>query len=175
MGTRRSVPAICSTSENHADAADTKKLKVDRALISKSFKDAIQKNHPHFFLDDLAIEFKRGGTLSDAWNDRNSKNTESKADTRADIRGQLMSYGERHLYFQHRTGLFMLFVNDSEFRVIRWDRSGCLVTEALSYVESPEHTKKLLQFLYAYSKASPEQRDIDITATRLSKDSWGWQ
>ena len=47
----------------------------------------------------------------------------SKADTRTDIRGQVASYDERRLYFQHRTGLFMLFVNGGEFRVIRWDRS----------------------------------------------------
>ncbi|PIL29455.1 hypothetical protein GSI_08397 [Ganoderma sinense ZZ0214-1] len=69
----------------------------------------------------------------------------------------------------------MLFVNGGEFRVIRWDRSGCIVTEALNYVESPDHTKKLLRFLYAYSQATPEQRGIDTTATRLSKDSCGWQ
>ena len=144
-------------------------------MISTVFKDIIQKNRPNYSLDDLAIEMKRGGTDNDAWDDRANKNTESMADSRFRVRGQLMSYGERHFYFQHRTALFMLFVNGGEFRVIRWDRSGCVVTEALNYVESPEHTKKLLQFLYAYSTATPEERGIDTTATRLSKDSCGWK
>ncbi|KAI1784665.1 hypothetical protein LXA43DRAFT_954783 [Ganoderma leucocontextum] len=166
---------LLNISENHADVTDAKKLKVDGALISTLHKDLIQKNRPNFFLDDLSIEFKRGGTSNDAWDDRTSKNMESRATSRLAVRGQLMSYGERHFYFQHRMGLFMLFVNGGEFRIIRWDRSGCIVTEALNYVETAEHTKKLLQFLYAYSKAKPEQRGIDTTATRLSKDSCGWK
>ena len=86
-----------------------------------------------------------------------------------------MSYGERIYLFQHRTGLFMLVVNGNQFRVVRWDRSGCIVTESLNYVDTPEHTAKLLQFLYAYSKATPEQRGFDPTATRLSGDSCGWK
>ena len=143
-------------------------------MISTQDKHLVQKGRPNFPLDDLSIEFKRGGTETDAWDDRTGKNIEAGADSRILIRGQLMSYGERHFYFQHRT-LFMLFVNGGEFRIIRWDRSGCIVTEALSYVESVEHTKKLLQFLYAYSMATPEQRGLDTTATRLSKDSCGWQ
>ncbi|KAM5544459.1 hypothetical protein V8D89_002119 [Ganoderma adspersum] len=162
-------------SENHPDPTDPKGLKIDGAMISTVFKDAIQKNRPNYSLNDLTIEMKCGGTENDAWDDRANKNMESMAEKRFKVRGQLMSYGERHLYFQHRTALFMLFINGGEFRVIRWDRSGCIVTEALNYVETPEHTKKLLQFLYAYSQAMPEERGIDTTATRLSKDSCGWQ
>ncbi|KAI1784585.1 hypothetical protein LXA43DRAFT_929927 [Ganoderma leucocontextum] len=166
---------LLNISENHADVIDTKKYKVDGALISTCDKHLIQAGRPNFFLDDLSIEFKRGGTENDAWDDRTNKNVEASADSRIDVRGQLMSYGERHFYFQHRTGLFMLLVNGGEFRVIRWDRSGCIVTEALNYVDTVEHSKKLLQFLYAYSKAEPAQRGFDTTATRLSKDSCGWQ
>ncbi|KAI1784581.1 hypothetical protein LXA43DRAFT_901342 [Ganoderma leucocontextum] len=166
---------LLNISENHADVIDTKKYKVDAALISTCDRHLIQADRPNFFLDDLSIEFKRGGTENDAWDDRTNKNVEASADSRIDVRGQLMSYGERHFYFQHRTGLFMLLVNGGEFRVIRWDRSGCIVTEALNYVDTVEHTKKLLQFLYAYSKAEPAQRGFDTTATRLSKDSCGWQ
>ncbi|PIL29465.1 hypothetical protein GSI_08407 [Ganoderma sinense ZZ0214-1] len=94
-------------SENHPDTADPKGLKIDGAMISTLFKDAIKKNRPNYDLDDLAIEFKSGGTAeNDAWDDRAKKNMESMADTRFKVRGQLMSYGERHFYFQHRTGLF---------------------------------------------------------------------
>ena len=126
-------------------------------------------------LGDLGIQFKHDDTEEDAWNDRANKNIEADAYTRSGVCGQLMSYGERFFFFQHRTGLFMLLVNGGEFRVIRWDRSGCIVTEVLNYVDTPQHTKKLLQFFYAFSKATPIQRGVDPTATRLSKDSCGWQ
>ncbi|KAI1784568.1 hypothetical protein LXA43DRAFT_1122363 [Ganoderma leucocontextum] len=166
---------LLNISEKHFDGADTKKYKVDGSLIPLADQDIIEEGRPNFFLDDLFIEFKRGGTENDPWDNGAKKDIEADAAKRTRARGQLMSYGERHFCFQHRTGLFMLFVNGGEFRVIRWDRSGCIVTEALNYVETPEHTKKLLQFLYAYSKAKPEQRGIDPTVTRLSKDSCGWQ
>ncbi len=144
-------------------------------MISKADENLIEEGRPNFFLDDLAIEFKRGGTVNDAWDDRAKKDMEPDAFTRTGVRGQLMSYGERFFFFQHRTGLFMLLVNGDEFRVVRWDRSGCIVTEGLNYVDTPEHTKKLLQFFYAYSKATPEQRGMDPTATRLLQNSCGWQ
>ena len=144
-------------------------------MISKADAGLVEEGRPNFFLDDLPIEFKRGGTRYDAWDDRANKNMEADTDKRTGVRGQLMSYGERIYLFQHRTGLFMLLVNGYEFRVVRWDRSGCIVTEALNYVDTPEDTTKLLRFLYAYSKARPEQRGFDPTATRLSGDSCGWQ
>ncbi|KAI1784468.1 hypothetical protein LXA43DRAFT_1042241, partial [Ganoderma leucocontextum] len=164
---------LLNISENHADGTDSRKYKIDGALISVADQDLIEEGRPNFFLDDLSIEFKRGGTEKDAWDDHAKKDMEANALTRMGVRGQLMSYGERHFYFQHGTGLFMLLVNGGEFRVIRWDRSGCIVTEALNYVDTPEHTKKLLEFFYAYSKASPKQRGIDTTATRLPKKSCG--
>ena len=144
-------------------------------MISKADTELVEESRPNHMLGDLGIEFKHDDTENDAWNDRANKNIEADAYTRSGVRGQLMSYGERFFFFQHRTGLFMLLVNGGEFRVVRWDRSGCIVTEVLNYVDTPEHTKKLLQFFYALSKATPVQRGVDPTATRLSKDSCGWK
>ena len=144
-------------------------------MISKADTELVEESRPNHMLGDLGIEFKHDDTENDAWNDRANKNIEADAYTRSGVRGQLMSYGERFFFFQHRTGLFMLLVNGGEFRVVRWDRSGCIVTEVLNYVDTPQHTKKLLQFFYAFSKATPIQRGVDPTATRLSKDSCGWQ
>ncbi len=164
-------------SEKYADSADPKKCKIDGALISVLDKALINEGCPNWFLDDLTIQFKRGGTPTDAFDNRTHKfkETEAHASSRILVRGQLLSYDERVFFYQHRTALFMLFINGDEFRVIRWDRSGCIVTEALNYVETIDGTEKLLQFLYAYSQASPEQRGFDTTATRLSEDSCGWQ
>ncbi|PIL29454.1 hypothetical protein GSI_08396 [Ganoderma sinense ZZ0214-1] len=154
-----------------AGTTNCRRHQVYGALISQLDNHLVAKDQPNYFLDDLSVVFKRGGSQHDPWNTTGVVDP----DARADALDQLESHVERHFYFQHRTGLFMLFVNGAELRVIRWDRSRCIVTEALNYVESPGHTKKLLQFLYAYSQATPEQRGIDTTATRLSRDSCGWQ
>ena len=139
-------------------------------MISKLDEHLVQKGRSNVLLNDLPIVFKWGGAQNDLWDDP----TNAKIEADSDVLDQLMAYAERHFFSQHRTGLFMLFVNGHVFRIIRWDRSGCIVTEALNYVETPEHTKKHLHFPYAYSKANAEQRGIDTTATRLSKDSCGW-
>ncbi|PIL30039.1 hypothetical protein GSI_07951 [Ganoderma sinense ZZ0214-1] len=166
---------LLNVSETKADGTDTKKYRIDGALIPETDEELVDEGRPNYMLGDLGIEFKRGGTENDAWDSHAKKDMEADAYTRTGVRGQLMSYGERFFFFQHRTGLFMLLVNGDEFRVVRWDRSGCIVTEALNYVDTTEHTKKLLQFFYAFSKATPAQRGVDTTATRLSKDSCGWQ
>ncbi|PIL32428.1 hypothetical protein GSI_05130 [Ganoderma sinense ZZ0214-1] len=166
---------LLNISETKADGTDSKKYRIDGALIPETDEELIDEGRPNYMPGDLGIEFKRGGTVNDAWNDHPKKDVEADAYKRTGVRGQLMSYGERFFFFQHRTGLFMLLVNGDEFRVVRWDRSGCIVTEALNYVDTTEHTKKLLQFFYAFSKASPAQRGVDPTATRLSKDSCSWQ
>ncbi|PIL29468.1 hypothetical protein GSI_08410 [Ganoderma sinense ZZ0214-1] len=162
---------ILNLFDARAGTTNSKRHNVYGALISKSDNHLVQQDQPNYFLDDLSLVFKRGGAQHDPWNTTGVVDP----DARDDALDQLESHAERHFYFQHRTGLFMLFVNGAEFRVIRWDRSGCIVTEALNYVESPDHTKTLLRFLYAYSQATPEQRGIDITATRLDRDSCGWQ
>ncbi|PIL27941.1 hypothetical protein GSI_09976 [Ganoderma sinense ZZ0214-1] len=168
---------LLNISETKADGTDTKKYRIDGAfkLIPETDEELVDEGRPNYMLGDLGIEFKRGGTENDAWDSRAKKDMEADAYTRTGVRGQLMSYGERFFFFQHRTGLFMLLVNGDEFRVVCWDRSGCIVTEALNYTDTTDHTKKLLQFFYAFSKATPAQRGVDTTATRLSKDSCGWQ
>ena len=157
------------------DGTDAEKYRIYGALIPEADRDLVDEDRSNCMLGDLGIRFKRGGLGNDAWDNGPNNNIEAGAYTRTGVRGQLMSYGERFFFFQHRTALFMLFVNGGEVRVIRWDRSGCIVTEVLSYVDTPEHTKKLLQFLYAFSKATAAQRGVDPTATRLSKDSCGWK
>ncbi|KAM5535295.1 hypothetical protein V8D89_010980 [Ganoderma adspersum] len=155
---------LLNISETKADGTDTKKYRIDGALISKADKDLIEESHLNYMLSDLGIEFKCSGTEDDTWNNHANKNMEADADKWTGVRGQLMSYSERFFFFQHRTGLFMLL-----------DRSGYIVTEVLNYIDTPEHTKKLLQFLYSFSKATPVQRGVDPTATHLSKDSCGWK
>ncbi|TBU58931.1 hypothetical protein BD310DRAFT_926116 [Dichomitus squalens] len=166
---------VLNLSEDKSEETDEKRYKIDGSFISDADKDSIVPNVQNWALQRLSVEFKRGGTSLDAFDDHPGKTLENEADSRRLVRGQLMSYAERIFTYQHRTALFMIFVNGLEFRIIRWDRSGCIVTEALKYVETAEDTKRLLQFLYAFSKTSPEQQGVDTTAVPLSKDSCGWK
>ncbi|EJF59441.1 hypothetical protein DICSQDRAFT_138570 [Dichomitus squalens LYAD-421 SS1] len=166
---------VLNLSEDNSEGTDDKRYKIDGSFISDADKDSIVPDVPNWALQRLSVEFKRGGTSLDAFDDHPGKTLENEAESRRLVRGQLMSYAERVFTYQHRTALFMIFVNGLEFRVIRWDRSGCIVTEALNYVETAEDTKRLLQFLYAFSKTSPEQQGVDTTAVPLSKDSCGWK
>ncbi|EJF59438.1 hypothetical protein DICSQDRAFT_181948 [Dichomitus squalens LYAD-421 SS1] len=166
---------VLNLSEDKSEETDEKRYKIDGSFISDADKDSIVPNVQNWALQRLSVEFKRGGTSLDAFDDHPGKTLENEAESRRLVRGQLMSYAERVFTYQHRTALFMIFVNGLEFRIIRWDRSGCIVTEALKYVETAEDTKRLLQFLYAFSKTSPEQQGVDTTAVPLSKDSCGWK
>lgn len=88
---------------------------------------------------------------------------------------QLETHIDSVFAFQHRAAMFMLFVTGDWFRVIRWDHSGAIVSEAVDYVSTVLGTQVLLTVLRGFSRLSPEQRGHDLTAVRLSKNSCGWK
>ena len=106
-------------SEDKFEGTDERRYKIDGSFISDSDKTSIQSNVPNWALQRLSVEFKRGGTSLDAFDDRPGKDIENEAEDRRHVRGQLMSYAERVFTYQHRTALFMIFVNGPEFRIIR--------------------------------------------------------
>ena len=85
-----------------------------------------------------------------------------------------MSYADRIFSCQHRTALYQLFVNGLHFRLLRWDRSGVIVSKARAYAGCLDDTKDFLRILHRYSQMTNEERGMDPTAVRLRKDSWGW-
>ena len=74
-----------------------------------------------------------------------------------DTLGQITSYAVAQLGSQFRTHLYSVFIVKGTARILRWDRSGTIVTEAIPYNESPF----LAEFFRRYSKASPEMRGKD--------------
>ena len=124
---------------------------------------------------EMLVEFKRGGTGSDPFDDISFHDPDVTAKTRTAVRGQLMSYSERLFSYQHRSAVFFLLVNSDKFRVMRWDRSGVVVTEAIDYVGTIEGTKALLEVMYAFTKLRRALQGIDTSAARLAENSCGWQ
>lgn len=140
---------------------DATKSKVDAALYPSGV--APRDGCPDWTHLRLFIEFKKGGTENDPFNDKGD-HSEAWAQSRQRVRGQLLAYATTTFQYQHRTSLYSLLINGDEFRAMYWDRSGLIVSEATNYVEDPN---SLLRFLWAFASLSGEQQGIDPTATLL--------
>ena len=82
----------------------------------------------------------------------------------SDTLGQITSYAAAQLGSQFRTHLYSVFIVKGTARILRWDRSGTIVTEPIKYNESP----LLVEFFRRYSKASPEMRGKDSSASAVT-------
>lgn len=78
-----------------------------------------------------------------------------------DTLGQITSYAAAQLGVQLRTHIFSVFILLDTARLIRWDRSGAIVTEAIKYNESD----LLMEFLFRYSKAPAAMRGKDTSVS----------
>lgn len=162
-------------SDNKADPTDPYKYKVDGSYIPNCDRKLIRQRYPNWAYISFLVKFKRGGTEFDPFDDTPGNDPDATAKTRRAVRGQIMSYAERVFAYQHRTAVFLLLVNGDMFRVMRWDRSGVIVTESVNYVRTIEGTRALLEVMHAFSKLNRLQQGLETTAVRLFKDSCGWK
>ncbi|KAI0326079.1 hypothetical protein GY45DRAFT_1259676 [Cubamyces sp. BRFM 1775] len=68
---------------------------------------------------------------------------------------------------QHRVFLFTVSVAGSRARFFRWDRSGCVVTEAFDIHDHPE---LFSDFFWRFSKLSDARRGHDLTIRMASEE-----
>jgi hypothetical protein len=89
-------------------------------------------------------------------------------DTKAayDTLGQITSYAAAQLGAQFRTHVFSVLILRDTARLLRWDRSGAIVTEVIKYNE----IDLLIEFLYRYSKAPAAMRGKDESASDPSPE-----
>ncbi|KAK0235334.1 hypothetical protein EDD85DRAFT_72906 [Armillaria nabsnona] len=85
-----------------------------------------------------------------------------------DTRGQLVSYANAQMASQYRTHLFTVFICADKARLLRWDRSGVIVTRAFPY-DSGESTY-LQEFFWRLSHADDATRGWDVTVTEPTPD-----
>ncbi|KAJ8457509.1 hypothetical protein ONZ51_g11490 [Trametes cubensis] len=141
--------------------------KVDAAIYSEDRLPA--DGRPDWTNMRLFIEFKKGGTRHDPFDDDAADGqAESWAESRKKVRGQLLSYMHDVFLYQHRSGLYSLFINGPEFRAMRWDRSGVLATRATNYAQDPV---SLLRVLWAFALFDLVEQGSDPTAILLSPHS----
>ncbi|KAI0631834.1 hypothetical protein C8Q77DRAFT_1159569 [Trametes polyzona] len=148
------------------DSSDPSRAKVDAAIYPA---DRVPSNEaPDWTHCRFLIEFKKGDTKYDPWNDDESKNVEAERESRAAARAQLIAYARNVFLYQQRTALFTLLIIGDEFRVSRWDRSGVIVTKKVNYGKDP---KRLLEVVWHLVQLDEEQQGMDLTATLIERDS----
>ncbi|KAI0357286.1 hypothetical protein OH77DRAFT_1451608 [Trametes cingulata] len=152
-----------STDRPDIEDIDEFRQKVDAAFFKTA--DAPSDGRPHWVDQLVSVEFKRHETDKDPFDDRDEHVVDAQAAERKKVRGQIITYAEQIFRLQHRTALYMLLVIGRNFRFVRWDRSGAIVTRAVDYVTQPE---VLCEFLWRMSKQSDEQLGVDPSAIRLS-------
>lgn len=113
---------------------------------------------------ELVIEFK-WDTCDDPFrepDDENSflRNTKAAFDTA----GQITAYAAAQLGSQFRTCVYSVLVVKDYARLIRWDRTGAVVSEAINY----NHHGHLIDFFRRYSRAQPDLRGMDTTVSASS-------
>ncbi|KAI9057804.1 hypothetical protein FKP32DRAFT_1329420 [Trametes sanguinea] len=150
----------------HKASNDGAPSKVDAGLYSKSHMP--HDGRPDWNNIRLFIEFKRKGTHLDPFDDYEPDVPEAEAQTRKAVRNQITAYALQIRNRQHRTCIYGLFVIGAEYRVLRYDQSGVIVTKKQNYVEDP---RPLLSFLAWFDRLLPEGQGYDPTATLLRKGS----
>ncbi|KAI0359376.1 hypothetical protein OH77DRAFT_1517852 [Trametes cingulata] len=154
-----------STDRPDMEDVDDFRQKIDAAFFKTA--DAPSDGRPHWVDQLVSVEFKRHETDNDPFDDRDERVVDAQAVERKKVRGQIITYAEHIFRIQHRTALYMLLVIGRNFRFVRWDRSGAIVTRAVDYVTQP---RVLCELLWRMSKQSDEQLGIDPSAARLFPD-----
>jgi hypothetical protein len=78
-----------------------------------------------------------------------------------DAKGQITSYAVAQLAVQFRTHIFSVLVFPLYARLLRWDRSGVIVTRAI-----PLTDRYLAEFFWRYTRAAEDARGVDSTVKR---------
>ncbi|KAL7277961.1 hypothetical protein ACG7TL_007912 [Trametes sanguinea] len=128
-----------------------------------------QVNWPHI---RLLIEFERAYCRLDPFDDSDPSDPQSGTLSGEMVRDQILDYARVVHEYQHRTCIYSLLVIGPEFRLIRLDNSGIIVTKKQNYAENP---RPLFSFLAWFDSLSDEQQGLDPTAMLLSRGSRAYQ
>lgn len=143
------------------------KNKPDLAAYRKGV--VIAKNVTQYDVMELVFEFKPSKHKADPFDDKavksvegheNTRPFEVKAAKRKACRAQIACYARVWLSRQHRTHCYIIYIADAYARIVRFDRSGCLVSARFNY-RTQSHL--LLEFLWRFSETSEEARGLDTT------------
>ncbi|KAI9069641.1 hypothetical protein FKP32DRAFT_1616900 [Trametes sanguinea] len=160
---------IVSFTGNRA-SRDGSKSKINAGLYPRNH--APVAGHVDWTHIRLLIEFKRQDPSLDPFDDEDddSSASEAEVDTESQdaVRDQILNYARVVDEYQHRVCIYTLLIIGPEFRLMRFDHSGVVVTKKQDYAQNP---RQLLSFLAWFDSLSDAQQGLDPTATLLTKGS----
>ncbi|KAH9922039.1 hypothetical protein B0H21DRAFT_766469, partial [Amylocystis lapponica] len=150
---------IAISTQNRADPNDVAKQRPDCGIYRT--EHAPSDHRTNWFTQRLTLEFKRETVSDDPFSDSKA-DFEEVSEARRTNRGQIIQYASEIFLRQQRCFHFSVVILGTCARLIRWDRSGAIVSEKFDYKVEP---RKLAEFLWRFSHSSLEQQGDDITAT----------
>ncbi|KAJ8519090.1 hypothetical protein ONZ45_g3926 [Pleurotus djamor] len=155
---------------NHKDPNSKEATRVDLTLVQTAKYNPAHRHNKA--ITEMDIELKV--IPSDAFNDNFGHQLEDDSEwdspfevtTGADTRGQLAMYASEICSRQHRTHLFMLYLCHPYARILRWDRSGVIVTERFNYVAD---CSLMVEYIWRFIKLNSLDRGFDPTVSLASE------
>ena len=105
----------------------------------------------------------------------NDKNMNTDTSSRKGVRSQISHYANVLASVQQRLFLFILVITGRKFRVLRWDRSGIVVSTAVDYVDDWKLFCDILWHISLAHRFAPELLGADPTVARLRSDDPEWK
>jgi hypothetical protein len=136
-------------------------LKPDTAAYNR---DSGRDRVTDFSLIEIHSEFKVD-THDDAFRDDTPDSIEHDTEASRDTKGQITSYAVAQLATQFRSHLFSILICGGYARLLRWDRSGAVVSQAFNY-----SNRYLAEFYWRYNHSTPEDRGVDISVSEPLAD-----
>lgn len=136
-----------------------KEIKPDANIYDRKEYNQSQNEAQEPKLSQLMVEFKVKDA-DDPFDDQCPSHSSFERVTQKaqETLGQITLYATAHLAAQFRTHVFSALVFPKCIRFLRWDRSGVVVTERLSWSSPTVHS-----FFRRFNYASPAVRGIDTT------------
>nr|VWO99842.1 Swi1p [Ganoderma boninense] len=133
-------------------------------------EEDVSSGKPQWTDQGVPIEFKYG---LDPFDEKKSGNAD--ATSREKVRGQVTHYAELIMSIQQRLFLFMFVIIGRKFCILRWDRSGVVVSEAVDYVDGWEVFCDILWRISLAHRFAPEMLGMDPSVVRLRRTNTEWK
>ncbi|KAI0760492.1 hypothetical protein C8Q74DRAFT_1221121 [Fomes fomentarius] len=171
------VPGLVMALAENAPLVSTQTVddveqRIDAALFPQTI--APNDNRPHWADQLVPIEFMQDPIRHDLFNDKED-DIDSDALDRKRFWSQIVHYSELIYSAQHRVHLLMILIMGRKCRLLRWDRSGVIVSRAFDYYEKWAFLCDVLWRISVLAHVDPASLlGEDPSAKRLSSTDPAW-
>ncbi|KAF8502737.1 hypothetical protein F5888DRAFT_1115378 [Russula emetica] len=157
---KKQKPAISVYWKPHGDKHDDG----ERGLDFKAVDLWIENKNKNDDIFRTLTELKRDDEID---SDLESHDSDRWTNSSYKICGQLIAYATALHHSQFRVFSFGVVLYGEKGRLLRWDRSGVIYTEAFEWAEQPD---TLCEFFWRLNFLSPVDRGYDTTVTPVMDD-----